>query len=337
MKTIRLLLCLAISIAVASCGSSEARLESVAQKIQNGTDLTDADVEVMIDYYTHIIDKSVKMAKKGDYEKAAQFMVDETEKGYVTLFEDELGSDLLEKLALSITLGSKIDKKDLVKEYRDNHGYGEQMNFFDDFDMEEEEEEEFIYDDEYFDCYGGEDYDEDMITEINIVEDSDIATNAMNILRQINDEDVYDDEEVVEDDGINVVRQSHTEYIYDDIEICEVHNDNTDSGDRVFQAVEQMPQFPGGDAALMKWISKQIIYPTEAAENGIQGQVVVKFVVKRDGSIGDVVIVRSKDPALDREAVRVVRSLPNFTPGRNNGQPVNVWFTLPVRFKLQSE
>lgn len=335
MKTIRLLLCLAISIAVASCGSSEARLESVAQKIQNGTDLTDADVEVMIDYYTHIIDKSVKMAKKGDYEKAAQFMVAETEKGYVTLFEDELGSDLLEKLALSIALGSKIDKKDLVKEYRDNHGYdGELMFAFDDFD-EDEEEEEFIYDDEYFDCYGGEDYDEEMITEINIVDDSDIATNAMNILRQINDEDIYDDEEVVEDDGINVVRQINGVDIYDEEEICDIGY--TDPVDGVFQAVEQMPQFPGGDAALMKWISKQIIYPTEAAENGIQGQVVVKFVVKRDGSIGDVVIVRSKDPALDREAVRVVRSLPNFTPGRNNGQPVNVWYTLPVRFKLQSE
>lgn len=104
---------------------------------------------------------------------------------------------------------------------------------------------------------------------------------------------------------------------------------------KVFEAVEQMPQFPGGDAELMKYLNKHIVYPTLAAENGIQGQVVVKFVVKSDGSIGEVVVARSKDPDLDREAVRVVKSLPNFIPGRMNGQPVNVWFTLPVRFKLQ--
>lgn len=104
---------------------------------------------------------------------------------------------------------------------------------------------------------------------------------------------------------------------------------------RVFDAVEVMPTFPGGQEALMRHLSRYLTYPTVAAENGIQGTVTVQFVVKRDGSVGDVRVVRGKDPDLDREAVRVVRTLPRFNPGYSNGVPVNVWYTLPVRFKLQ--
>lgn len=105
--------------------------------------------------------------------------------------------------------------------------------------------------------------------------------------------------------------------------------------DKVFTSVEQMAQFPGGEAALMSWVANHINYPATAQENGVQGRVVVQFVVKKDGSIGDVKVVRSKDPDLDKEAVRVVKTFPNFTPGKMNGQPVNVWYTLPVNFKLQ--
>lgn len=105
--------------------------------------------------------------------------------------------------------------------------------------------------------------------------------------------------------------------------------------DKVFTSVEQMAQFPGGEAALMSWVANHINYPATAQENGVQGRVVVQFVVKKDGSIGDVKVVRSKDPDLDREAVRVVKTFPNFIPGKMNGQPVNVWYTLPVSFKLQ--
>lgn len=105
--------------------------------------------------------------------------------------------------------------------------------------------------------------------------------------------------------------------------------------DKVFTSVEQMPEFPGGEAALMSWVANHINYPATAQENGVQGRVVVQFVVKKDGSIGEVKVVRSKDPDLDREAVRVVKTFPNFTPGKMNGQPVNVWYTLPVNFKLQ--
>ena len=99
--------------------------------------------------------------------------------------------------------------------------------------------------------------------------------------------------------------------------------------------VEQMPQFPGGEAALMKYLSSHINYPTMAAENGIQGRVVVQFVVDKTGQIGEVKVVRSVDKDLDKEAVRVCKSLPKFIPGRQNGHAVSVWYTLPVNFKLQ--
>ena len=104
---------------------------------------------------------------------------------------------------------------------------------------------------------------------------------------------------------------------------------------KVFTSVEQMPQFPGGEAELMKYLSKNIKYPTMAMENNIQGRVVVQFVVTKTGSIGEVKVVRSVDRDLDREAIRVCKSLPKFTPGKMNGQAVNVWYTLPVNFKLQ--
>ncbi|MBR5673565.1 MAG: energy transducer TonB [Muribaculaceae bacterium] len=105
--------------------------------------------------------------------------------------------------------------------------------------------------------------------------------------------------------------------------------------EQVFQSVEQMPQFPGGEAALMKFLQSHINYPPMAAENGVQGRVVVQFVVDKTGKIGEVKVVRTVDKDLDKEAVRVCKSLPKFTPGRQNGQPVAVWYTLPVTFKLQ--
>lgn len=104
---------------------------------------------------------------------------------------------------------------------------------------------------------------------------------------------------------------------------------------KVFDVVEQMPQFKGGDAALMSWLSKNIRYPVIAEENGIQGRVIVRFVVERNGSIGEVQVARSVDPSLDKEAVRVVKSMPTWIPGKQNGSAVRIWFTLPVVFRLQ--
>ena len=105
--------------------------------------------------------------------------------------------------------------------------------------------------------------------------------------------------------------------------------------EEVFRSVEQMPQFPGGEAALMKYLQSHINYPPMAAENNVQGRVVVQFVVDKTGKVGEVQVVRSVDKDLDKEAVRVCKSLPKFTPGRQNGQAVSVWYTLPVTFKLQ--
>ena len=127
-------------------------------------------------------------------------------------------------------------------------------------------------------------------------------------------------------DDINVVREYKDEVIVEE---------KKPEPEQVFVSVEQMPKFPGGDAELMKYIQEHLRYPTMAAENNIQGKVVVQFVVTKNGSIGEVKVIRSRDQDLDKEAVRVVKSLPNFIPGRMNGQPVNVWYTLPINFKLQ--
>ena len=99
--------------------------------------------------------------------------------------------------------------------------------------------------------------------------------------------------------------------------------------------VEQKPMFPGGEAAMYKFLSDNIVYPPAAAEEGVQGRVVVEFVVAKDGSIQNVHVVRTRHPALDKEAVRVVKAMPKWVPGRNNGQPVKVTYTLPVTFRLQ--
>ena len=103
---------------------------------------------------------------------------------------------------------------------------------------------------------------------------------------------------------------------------------------RVFEVVEQMPAFPGGDAALMKYLQENTHYPTIAAENGVQGRVVVGFVVEKDGSITDVTVIKSQDPALDHEAVRVVKSMPRWTPGKIDGAAVRVEYQVPVVFRL---
>lgn len=101
---------------------------------------------------------------------------------------------------------------------------------------------------------------------------------------------------------------------------------------KVFDIAEQMPSFKGN---VNQWLASNLSYPAVAAENGVQGRVIVQFVVEKDGSVSNVQVVRSVDPALDREAVRVVKSMPRWNPGMNNGQPARVKYTLPVTFKLQ--
>ncbi len=103
---------------------------------------------------------------------------------------------------------------------------------------------------------------------------------------------------------------------------------------KVFDVVEQMPQFPGGQQALFEYLSKHIKYPVIAEENGVQGRVIVTFVVERDGSITDVKVVKSVDPSLDKEATRVVKGMPHWIPGKQNGSAVRVKYTVPVTFRL---
>ena len=103
----------------------------------------------------------------------------------------------------------------------------------------------------------------------------------------------------------------------------------------IFEVVEQNPEFPGGEKALMEWLQKNLKYPSAASDNGIQGRVMVRFVVNKDGSVVEPKVLRPVDPLLDKEAMRVVQAMPKWKPGKQRGKAVRVYFTLPVTFRLQ--
>ena len=111
-------------------------------------------------------------------------------------------------------------------------------------------------------------------------------------------------------------------------------SNSTSRTERLFDVVEEMPMFPGGNAALMDFLANNIKYPQVAEENGIQGRVVLTFTVEPDGSLTEVKVVRGVDIALDKEAIRVVKSMPKWIPGKVGGQPVAVKYTLPITFHL---
>ena len=136
-------------------------------------------------------------------------------------------------------------------------------------------------------------------------------------------------------EGRNPDKDDETVLVLDQGNVKE--REKIDDPDEIFRSVEQMPRYPGGEAALMKYIESHINYPSMAAMNNVQGRVIVQFVVERTGSVGEVKVVRSVDKDLDREAVRLVKTLPEFEPGRQNGKVVRVWYTLPVTFKLPQE
>jgi len=100
--------------------------------------------------------------------------------------------------------------------------------------------------------------------------------------------------------------------------------------------VQEMPEFPGGNEALLKYVGENLKYPQDAQDNNIQGKVTLKFVVNPDGSVDRIEVLRGVDPLLDNEAVRVVKSLPKFKPGKQSGVAVPVWFTIPVIFQIKS-
>jgi len=117
--------------------------------------------------------------------------------------------------------------------------------------------------------------------------------------------------------------------------VIETAEEEEEDEAQVFFIVEDMPEFPGGDLALRKYIANQIKYPVIAQENGIQGKVYVTFVVSKSGKVANASIARGVDPSLDKEAIRVVNGLPAWKPGKQRGKPVNVSYTVPINFVLQ--
>ena len=117
--------------------------------------------------------------------------------------------------------------------------------------------------------------------------------------------------------------------------IAVVEQVEEESEQQIFVIVEKQPEFPGGDVARVKFLSDNIRYPVVAQENGISGRVTCQFVVNTDGTIVDIEVIRGVDPSLDREAIRVISTMPKWTPGEQRGKPVRVRFTLPVTFRLQ--
>ena len=167
-------------------------------------------------------------------------------------------------------------------------------------------------------------------TEIAIVKDDEVTDEL-----QSQDELKEDDRaigKVNEDRGVDDIinAQEHKDVVV-------VEEKTEPDEDYVFDAVEQNAMFPGGDGALIKWLGEHTEYPQVALENGVQGTVRVRFVVKKDGTIGDVKVLKPVDPNLDKEAIRVIKSLPKFIPCKMNGHAVNCYFTAPVRFKIISQ
>lgn len=145
---------------------------------------------------------------------------------------------------------------------------------------------------------------------------------------------IVDDDKEVESVEINTEDDKDQEIVIQ--APVEVKQDTEEDVDVVFVVVETMPEFPGGQQALFKYLSENVKYPVIAQENGIQGRVICQFVVNKDGAIVEVEVVRSGgDPSLDKEAVRVIKSMPKWKPGKQRGKPVRVKYTVPVNFRLQ--
>ena len=163
----------------------------------------------------------------------------------------------------------------------------------------------------------------------------DELVNEKNQLKQM---DQLDDKVAVGTENKEGVKDRTVEAVRNDIAVAAPPPPpapKPEVANKVFDVVEEMPSFPGGQGALMAFLSSNIKYPVVAQENGVQGRVIVGFVVEKDGSISDVKVMRSVDPSLDREAQRVVKAMPKWKPGKQNGSAVRVKYTVPVVFRLQ--
>ena len=231
------------------------------------------------------------------------------------------------------TLAFGLVKANKYLEERRIAGQQEQTRVLVDITQESEESEQQIVEPEKPEVLQEEVLNSVKVTELQIVEDDKVRPED-EILTQ---EEI---QETLDAFGQTNVDNGQTDRLNFQTAVSEVVVEKPvekpiEKAEEVFQSVEQMPQFPGGEIALMKFLQSHINYPPMASENGVQGRVVVQFVVDKTGRVGEVKIVRSVDKDLDKEAARVCASLPKFTPGRQNGQAVSVWYTLPVSFKLQ--
>ena len=165
--------------------------------------------------------------------------------------------------------------------------------------------------------------------------ESDFGISAQNIEGQLSDERTPSKESDFDISAQNVEGQLGG--LVADFSLIDSNKRTEIDSDKVFSSVEEMPKFPGGDEALLKYVGMHLNYPKEALRNNVQGKCILKFVVTKIGTIGKIKIVRSLSQECDEEAKRVVRTLPEFFPGRQNGRPVNVWYTLPVNFRLSKE
>ena len=170
-----------------------------------------------------------------------------------------------------------------------------------------------------------------------------IAFTVPEIVDQVDDTKKLKNQDELNRSNISIASQDYEGDSKDGINIDDLRDNQSAGGTSapveeeatVYNVVEQMPQFPGGEAALLKYVATHLKYPAIAQEQEISGVVTLRFVVLEDGSVGDVIIMKSLEKHCDEEAKRVVKSLPRFIPGKQQGKAVRVWYTLPVRYILQ--
>lgn len=146
---------------------------------------------------------------------------------------------------------------------------------------------------------------------------------------------IVDDKAIIDDDLMIEDSEADDQTIINVAPVIAAKEEEEEEEAQVFFIVEDMPEFPGGEMALRTYIANAIKYPVIAQENGIQGKVYVTFVVGKDGSVTNATIARGVDPSIDKEALRVINSLPKWKPGKQRGKPVNVSYTVPINFQLQ--
>jgi protein TonB len=155
-----------------------------------------------------------------------------------------------------------------------------------------------------------------------------VVTEVLNV---VEDNVELEQQEIISSEDNQMVAQVQT-YVAPAVAVQE---EEEESSQPIFTVVEEMPEFPGGANELLRFLNSSIKYPVIAQENGIQGRVICAFVVNRDGSVVDAEVVRGVDPSLDKEALRVVNTMPKWAPGKQRGKPVRVKFTVPITFRLQ--